>query len=81
MLQSLDERGNNLLHVAVQNNLKKMCSLLIKASDKSGGGLETLLNDENHKGMTPLDYADLYKFVPLADWLLGKGAINGDGAR
>lgn len=65
-----DENGNTLMHVAVQNNLKKMCSLLITRAGCS-------INAENKKHMTPLDYAELYRFTPLADWLLSKGAVNG----
>ena len=32
-LDALDKSGNNLLHVCVQNNLKKMCSLLMKTGE------------------------------------------------
>lgn len=44
---SFDDRGNTLLHVAVQNNLRKMCSLLLKEA-------KCPLNLENHKSMTPV---------------------------
>jgi len=71
---SVDDYGNTLMHVAVQNNLKKMCSMLLKSA-----GCE--LSAENLKGMTPLDYAELYHFTPLADWLLERGAMNGTSPR
>ena len=71
---SIDNNGNTLVHVAVQNNLKKMCSLLIKDA-----GCE--MNLENYKGMTPLDYTEVYRFTALTDWLLSKGAINGSAPR
>ncbi len=66
---SICDNGNTLIHVAVQNNLKKMCSTLLKH--------DFPLNKENKKGMTPLDYAELYHFTALSDWLHRKGAING----
>jgi len=71
---SVDDYGNTLMHVAVQNNLKKMCSLLLKSAGCK-------LSAENLKGMTPLDYAELYQFTPLADWLMEKGAMNGVASR
>ena len=71
---SVDEKGNTLMHVAVQINLKKMCSLLLKSA-------KCELSAENLKGMTPLDYAELYHFTPLADWLMEKGANNGTAPR
>ena len=71
---SVDTNGNTLIHVAVQNNLKKLCALLLK---KTGCDI----NAENLKGMTPLDYAELYHFTALSDWLLSKGALNGAGVR
>jgi hypothetical protein len=66
---SVDERGNTLLHVAVQNNHKKMASMLIK--------LGVDVNKTNKKGMTCLDYAEMYHFNKLAQFLMGMDALNG----
>ena len=66
---SVDEKGNTLLHVAVQNNQKKMASILIK--------LGADVNKTNKKGMTCLDYAEMYHFNKLAEFLMGMDALNG----
>jgi len=68
-----DENGNTAIHVAVQNNHKKMVGILLKAGCS--------LNEMNKKNLTPLDYAELYKFTALADYLLLKGAVQGPGKR
>lgn len=64
-----DEHGNTMMHVAAQNNLSKMVSLL------SGFGASPSLM--NKKGMTPLDFAELYKFQKLIVTLLSEGATRG----
>jgi hypothetical protein len=69
---AVDERGNTLLHVAVQNNHTKLASLLIKE------GID--INRTNKKGMTCLDYAEMYHFSSLADFLMGFDALNGYGS-
>jgi len=68
-----DENGNTAMHVAVQNNHKKIVNLLLKAGCS--------LNEENHKRMTALDYAELYKFTALTEYLILKGASNGLGRK
>jgi hypothetical protein len=69
-----DDKGNTLVHVAIQNNLKKMTSLLMTKA-------KCPINIENKKCMTPLDYAEMYKFHNLTEWLLSKGAVNGSAPR
>ncbi len=64
-----DEHGNTMLHVAAQNNLSKMISLLC------GFGASASLT--NKKGMTALDFAELYKFQKLVVLLLSEGATRG----
>lgn len=74
---ALDERGNTALHISAQNNLKPMAALLLR---EAGFGHDGWLNRRNHKGMTALDYAEMYKFTKLAEWLVLKGATSGEGA-
>ena len=66
---SIDANGNTLLHVAVQNNHRKIASMLIKE------GCE--VNKTNKKGMTCLDYAELYHFQKMAEFLQSMDALNG----
>ena len=73
-LLAVDDKGNTLLHIAAQNNLKKMASLLIK--DGGFGSLDQL-NRVNLKGKTALDYCELYKFEKMHDWLALQGAEKG----
>ncbi len=65
---SVDEKGNTLVHVAVQNNHKRMTSMLIK--------LGCDVNKTNKKGMTCLDYAELYHFNKLGEFLMTMDALN-----
>ena len=64
-----DDKGNTMLHVAVQNNHKKIASLLLKAGVN--------VNSVNKKGMTALDYAEMYNFHPLAEFLMLNDGVNG----
>ena len=64
-----DERGNTMLHIAVQNNHKKLVSLLLKAG--------VSINRSNKKGMTALDYAEMYNFHSLAEFLMLNNGMNG----
>jgi len=70
-LLAVDDKGNTLLHTSCQNNLKKMCMLLVR---EGGFGDSEQLNRRNRKGMTPLDYCSLYQFNKLGDWLVLQGA-------
>ena len=74
-LRACDDKGNSLLHLSCQNNLRKMSMLLLREGGFSG---PDQLNKRNHKGMTPLDYCDLYKFEKLGNWLTLQGAERGD---
>lgn len=65
-----DDKGNTMLHIACQNNLRKMCSLLLKH------GVD--INAANFKLMTALDYCEAYKFDSLAQFLISRGAVNGN---
>lgn len=75
VLAYADEKGNNLLHVACQNNNRRVAKLLIKA------GIN--LNKQNLNGNTPLHYCYAYAFTQLAEFLIAKGAdeslSNNDG--
>jgi hypothetical protein len=66
VLLAHDDNGNNLLHVACQNNNRRIAKLLLK----SGIGV----NDQNAVGNTPLHYCYQYTFMPLADYLVAHGA-------
>lgn len=76
-MSAVDDKGNTLLHISCQNNLKKMTALLIK-----DGGFSLLenMNRRNHKGMTPLDYCELYQFDKLGDYISLHGADRGSGS-
>merc|ERR1712204_90052 len=65
-LKATDERGNNLLHIACQNNNRHIAKLLI------GNGIS--VNAQNTAGNTPLHYCSQYGFMQLADYLLAHGA-------
>merc|ERR1719229_169622 len=65
-LQARDENGNTLLHVACQNNNRRIAKLLLK------NGIS--VNDQNTRGNTPLHYCSQYGFMQLADYLIAHGA-------
>lgn len=65
-LAARDGNGNTLLHIACQNNNRRIVKLLIKS------GME--VNEQNNKGNTPLHYCSQYGFMQLADYLLAHGA-------
>merc|ERR1719401_2523995 len=66
VLQARDENGNNLLHIACQNNNRRIAKLLLKN--------KVSVNEQNAKGNTPLHYCSQYGFMQLADYLLAHGA-------
>eukprot|EP00929_Paragymnodinium_shiwhaense_P063617 TRINITY_DN31786_c0_g1_i1.p1 TRINITY_DN31786_c0_g1~~TRINITY_DN31786_c0_g1_i1.p1 ORF type:complete len:1188 (+),score=241.89 TRINITY_DN31786_c0_g1_i1:126-3689(+) len=66
VLGARDDAGNNLLHVAVQNNNRRMGKLLLK------NGIN--VNDQNNTGNTALHYCYQYKFSALQDFLIANGA-------
>lgn len=66
ILSSKDESGNNLLHIACQNDHRRIAKMLLK------NGIE--VNAQNKKGNTPLHYCFQYKFSQLAEYLIAHGA-------
>jgi hypothetical protein len=66
ILRARDENLNNLLHVACQNNNRRIAKLLI------ANGIS--VNEKNGKGNTPLHYCSQYHFMQLADYLIAHGA-------
>jgi len=75
ILSSRDVNGNNLLHVACQNDHRRIAKLLLK------NGIS--VNDQNNKGNTALHYCFQYNFMQLSDYLIAHGAdetiANRDG--
>jgi ankyrin repeat protein len=58
----LDQKGNSLLHICAQNNLKKMAALLIR------NGCPIYFR--NKRGLLPVDYCTMYSFFEMREWLL-----------
>merc|ERR1740121_3454164 len=69
ILLARDEHGNNLLHIACQNNNRRIAKLLLK------NGIS--VNEQNTRGNTPLHYCSQYGFMQLADYLISHGADDG----
>ena len=65
----VDSNGNTLLHICCQNNLKKMAILIIQSG--------VFVNKKNKKGLTALDYCDMYKFHALGDCIIEHGGDTG----
>jgi len=65
----VDNNGNTLLHICCQNNLKKMAMLVIQCG--------VFVNQKNNKGLTSLDYCDIYKFHALGDYIIEHGGEVG----
>jgi hypothetical protein len=77
-----DQRsGNGLLHVACQNNNRRLVKLILKTLQT--GDESKLIDMQNHRGNTALHYCFQYTFTDLADYLISKGAdesiLNEDG--
>jgi len=66
LVTAVDDNGNSLLHVACQNNHRRVVKLLLK--------LGVHMDSQNKGGNTPLHYCYAYQFVQLADILLQSGA-------
>jgi ankyrin repeat protein len=67
-----DDKGNTLLHICAQNNLRKMASLVLSYGCS--------LNAKNKKGLTALDYCAKYAFGDMSVWLIGEGATYGSNS-
>jgi len=65
-LAAVDDNGNSLLHVACQNNNRRIAKLLLK----NGASVNT----QNKRGNTPLHYCNQYGFVQLGEYLIQQGA-------
>jgi len=66
ILMAKDPMGNNLLHVACQNNNRRIVKMLVKNGVK--------VDAQNDAGNTPLHYCCQYSFMQLADFLISSGA-------
>lgn len=62
-----DRQGNTLLHVAAQNGNKKIVKFMLKQPDQD-------IDAQNNSGQTALHYCYAYKYLPLAQVLVSKGA-------
>merc|ERR1719337_703837 len=61
-----DDAGNGLLHIAAQNNHRRMAKLLLK--------LRSDVDGKNSRGNTPLHYCYAYGYSQLAEFLVTVGA-------
>lgn len=68
VLDVRDDSGNNLLHVACQNNNRRMAKLLLRNMKKEK------MDEKNNRGNTPLHYCYQYQFTQLAEYLVANGA-------
>jgi hypothetical protein len=66
LLQVKDDAGNGLLHIAAQNNHRRIGKLLLK--------LRSDVDAKNARGNTPLHYAYAYGYSQLAEFLVTVGA-------
>ena len=70
-----DSAGNTLLHVAAQNNAKKVAKLVLKWTDyKKQPPEHVFVNKQNKMGHTALHYCFAYNYVELGNYLLSLGA-------
>ena len=66
-VDTVDDNGNTLVHVACQNGSKKIARVALRFGAD--------INAVNHAGNTPLYFAMKYGFGnTLGQWLIGKGA-------
>ena len=67
---SMDKNGNSILIIACQNNKKNLVKLCLQYSAD--------INWRNNYGKSGLDFAILYKYDKLKDYLIKKGAGTSD---
>ena len=61
-LDSQNKYGNTLVHIAVQNNHKRILKTLLRSGAK--------VDIKNGKGMLPIDYASKYKYYHLMKYII-----------
>jgi len=66
ILKEVDDNKNTMLHIACQNNHRRMAKLLVNN--------KVDIDAQNHKGNTALHYAHEYKFTELQQYLIQKKA-------
>jgi len=69
LVSAIDEHSNTLLHIACQNNHRRIAKLLVRAGAR--------LDAQNDAGNTPLHFCYAYGFVQLAEMLIAAGADVG----
>ncbi|RYH28524.1 ankyrin repeat domain-containing protein [archaeon] len=70
-LDTRDQFGNTLLHICAQNNHVKLAKKIFQVYPHVG------VSARNLKLLTPLDYAEKYKFDKMQALLVGLGAEHG----
>lgn len=70
-LDTRDQFGNTLLHICAQNNHVKLAKKIFQVYPHVG------VSPRNLKLLTPLDYAEKYKFDKMQTLLVGLGAEHG----
>merc|ERR1712139_162233 len=75
LIDTTDNTGSTLLHVACQNSNRRVAKLLLKTKAD--------VNTQNNNGNTPLHYAYAFGYHQLAEFLVSRGADdtrrNNDG--
>lgn len=74
-VNTIDSNGNTLMHICAQNNHRKLAASVLQRYP------HCKVNEENFKGLTPLDYSQKYGFHKMTDWLSSVGAESGAQAK
>ena len=69
-LNTSDEHGNTLMHIAAQNGNVKIAKLLLEKGANP--------NHQNMQGQTPGHFAVSYQFYDFASWLYDSNGANGN---
>ena len=70
-----DVSGNTLVHIAAQNNHKKVAKMVLRYTDyKDDPPTADFINYQNHNGHTALHYCFAYGYMELGDYLIELGA-------
>jgi ankyrin repeat protein len=74
-VHTTDKQGNTLLHIASQNNNKRLVKMCLRFGAN--------INQQNHQGQTALHFAYQYGYIQVGEYLISKGAndqiLNRDG--